>query len=134
MKRSWPILIAARIAATYTCHISFRRAQAFTTPGYAARGFRSWKGSFLALASGLADRARQHMERSRLRQEAADDRVRHTLYRAAQNMRRNRPFMSASTDQCLSRSVQYYVFSFFFFCFQNSEFPNIPLKGFFLLV
>ena len=50
--------------------------QAMTAPGYAARWFRSWKRSFLAQASGLADRARQHKERSRLRQEAADDRVR----------------------------------------------------------
>ncbi|CAM9404455.1 unnamed protein product, partial [Laminaria digitata] len=49
--------------------------EAFTTPGYAARRFRSWKRSFLAQASGLADRARQHMERSRLRKEAADGRA-----------------------------------------------------------
>ena len=66
--------------------------QAMTAPGYAARWFKSGKGSFLAQASGLADRARPHKERSRLRQEAADDRVRWAL---ALKMQRDRAFWAS---------------------------------------
>ena len=75
------------ISTTTAAHAAFLHAM--TAPGYAARWFKSWKGPVLAQASGLADRARQHKERSRLRQEAADDRVRCDL---AIKIQRDRDF------------------------------------------
>ncbi|CAM9586390.1 unnamed protein product [Ectocarpus sp. 4 AP-2014] len=54
---------------------SWRSQEAFTTPGFAAGWFASWKSSFLAQASALGGRAREHLQRMRARQEAAVERA-----------------------------------------------------------
>ncbi|CAM9988729.1 unnamed protein product [Scytosiphon promiscuus] len=54
---------------------SWRSQEVFTTPGYAAGWFSRWKGSLLAQATSLGGRAKEHLERNRVRQEAAEDRA-----------------------------------------------------------